>query len=84
MKYYTAWRDGWFRFKDVSLEELMKVVMRWYDMDVVYEDPEVKEFQFGCNFNRMSPVETFIKVFEENGKIRIERKDKTLIIKKGR
>ena len=84
VKYYTAWRDGWFRFKDVPLEELMKVVMRWYDMDVVYEDPEVKEFQFGCNFNRMSPVETFIKVFEENGKIRIERKDKTLIIKKGR
>ena len=84
VKYYTAWREGLFRFDDVALEELMKVVMRWYDMDVVYVDPEVKGYRFGFNFNRMSPVETFIKVFEENGKIKIERQDNTLIITKGR
>lgn len=84
VKYYTAWRDGWFRFEDVSLEELMKVVMRWYNMEVVYVDPQVKEFRFGCNFNRMSPIETLIKVFEENGKIKIERKGNTLIITRGR
>lgn len=84
VKYYTAWRDGWFRFQDVSLEDLMKVLMRWYDLEVVYADPEVKEYRFGCNFNRTSPVETLIKVFGENGKIKIEQKDGTLVIKKGR
>lgn len=84
VKYYTAWRDGWFRFQDVSLEDLMKVLMRWYDLEVVYADPEVKEYRFGCNFNRMSPVETLIKVFGENGKIKIEQKDGVLVIKKGR
>lgn len=84
VKYYTAWRDGWFRFQDVSLEDLMKVLMRWYDLEVVYADPEVKEYRFGCNFNRMSPVETLIKVFGENGKIKIEQKDGVLVIKKGK
>lgn len=84
VKHYTAWRDGQFQFEDVSLEELMKVVMRWYGMEVVYADPEVKEFRFGCNVSRMSPVETLIKVFEEHGKIQIERKDNVLIVTKGR
>ena len=84
VRYYTAWRDGWFRFQDVTLEELMKVVVRWYGIEVVYADPEVKEYRFGCNFNRMNSIETFVNIFEENGKIKIDRKDKTLVIKKGR
>ena len=84
VRYYTAWRDGWFRFQDVTLEELMKVVVRWYDIEVVYADPEVKEYRFGCNFNRMNSIETFVNILEENGKIKIDRKDKTLVIKKGR
>lgn len=84
VKYYTAWRDGWFRFQDVALEDLMKVLMRWYDLEVVYADPEVKEYRFGCNFSRTSSIETLIKVFGENGKIKIEQKDRMLVIKKGR
>ena len=42
VNYYTAWKDGMFRFRDVRLEEIMRVVERWYDMTVVYEDESAK------------------------------------------
>lgn len=84
VSYYTAWRNGWYKYRDIRLEELMKVMMRWYDMDVVYVDPEVKEYLFGCNFSRMNSVESLIRVFEENGKVKIERVGNILTIRKGR
>lgn len=34
----TAWRKGLFNFNDVSLEEAMRQLQRWYDIEVVYEN----------------------------------------------
>ncbi|MGN6416792.1 MAG: FecR domain-containing protein, partial [Pseudobacter sp.] len=33
----TGWKDGFFSFDDLTLEELMREVERWYDVEVVYE-----------------------------------------------
>lgn len=33
----TGWKDGFFNFDDLTLEELMREVERWYDVEVVYE-----------------------------------------------
>lgn len=49
VNYYTAWKDGMFRFRDVRLEEIMHVVERWYDMTVVYEDEMCQGFASGLN-----------------------------------
>lgn len=35
----TAWRRGLFNFENATLEEAMKQLERWYDIDVVYEGP---------------------------------------------
>lgn len=32
--YYTAWKDGTYRFKDIPLEKIMTIVSRYYDMDI--------------------------------------------------
>jgi transmembrane sensor len=32
-----AWKNGVFDFQDASLEEMMRQLERWYDIDVVYE-----------------------------------------------
>jgi hypothetical protein len=32
-----AWKDGFFDFQDATLEEVMRQLQRWYDIDVVYE-----------------------------------------------
>ena len=35
---YTAWKEGVFAFKKQRLEEIMKVVARWYDVNVFWEN----------------------------------------------
>jgi len=32
-----AWKNGFFNFEDASLEEVMRQLERWYDIEVVYE-----------------------------------------------
>ncbi len=33
----VAWKSGMFHFKEISFEELMHQIERWYDVDVVYK-----------------------------------------------
>ena len=84
VNYYTAWKDGMFRFRDVRLEEIMRVVERWYDMTVVYEDECVKDLHFGFNMSRLETIEPLLNIFELNGKIKITKEGKVLKIKRGR
>jgi len=42
----TSWKYGIFSFRDKSLKEIMKVISRWYDVDVVFENKELEEVTF--------------------------------------
>ena len=84
VSYYTAWKDGKFRFRDVRLEEIMRIVERWYDVTVEYDSDEVKDFRFGFNMSRHETIEPLLRVFELNGKVKIERNGKVLKVKRGR
>ncbi len=33
----TAWKAGFFNFQGASLQEVMRELARWYDLEVVYE-----------------------------------------------
>lgn len=69
VSYAMAWKEGRLRFKEKPLKEVMKIISRWYDVDVVYEDEEVKDYPFGCNFSRHATIEPLLKVFEATGTI---------------
>lgn len=79
----TAWKDGKLRFQEKPLCEIMKIVARWYDVEVEYVDEEVKNYPFGCNFSRHATIEPLLQVFEATGtvKIRVDGR-KVLIMKK--
>lgn len=84
VSYYTAWKNGRFRFRDVRLEEIMRTIKRWYDVEVVYADPETKDYTFGLNFSRNETIDPLLRIFQENGKIKIKADNNRLIITKGR
>jgi transmembrane sensor len=41
-----AWKNGYFNFQDANLQEVMRQLERWYDIEVVYEKgvPELEFF----------------------------------------
>ena len=79
-----AWKDGRLRFEEKPLCEVMKSVARWYDVEVVYLDEEVKWYPFGCNFNRHSTIEPLLKVFEATGTVETRVEGRKIFIKKQR
>ncbi|WP_018338967.1 FecR family protein [Butyricimonas synergistica] len=83
-RYYTAWKDGKFRFRDVRLEDIMRMVERWYDVTVEYDGEEVKDLRFGFNMSRHETIEPLLRIFELNGKVKIDRIGKVLKVKCGR
>jgi transmembrane sensor len=42
----VAWKSGLFNFEDASLEEVMRQLERWYDIEVVYEK-NIPDITFG-------------------------------------
>ncbi len=78
ISYAIAWLKGKIRYKDITLEHLMIILKRWYDIEVEYETPEIKNIVFGCNFNRMDSIDKVIEVFEQTNKIKINKSGKIL------
>jgi transmembrane sensor len=46
-----AWKNGLFNFNRVSLQEVMKQIARWYDVEIVYQG-KIKPKQFGGEIQR--------------------------------
>ncbi|RXM48396.1 FecR family protein [Flavobacterium sp. YO12] len=42
----VSWKEGVFNFENLSLEEIMKVLGRWYDVEVVFSDSSIKNMKF--------------------------------------
>ena len=41
-----SWKNGVFSFKGKSLKDIMKVISRWYDIDVIFESAELENVTF--------------------------------------
>lgn len=82
VSYAVAWKEGRLRFREKRLEEVMRIVARWYDVEVVFEDEEVKGYPFGCNFSRHATIEPLLKVFEATGTIETSVQGRKIWIRK--
>ncbi len=82
VSYAIAWREGRLRFRDRPLKEIMDFISRWYDVDVEYEDEAIKNYLFGCNFNRHATVVPLLELFQSTGTVRFEIVGKKIIVRK--
>lgn len=61
---YTAWRYGEFYFEEISLEEIMKELADWYDVQVVFTDPAMKRRTFGGVLKRSATIQEILQKIE--------------------
>lgn len=60
-----AWKNGVFNFDGVKLEDVMRELSRWYDIEVVYEKG-VPEMRFFGEISRNLNLSEVIKALEES------------------
>jgi ferric-dicitrate binding protein FerR (iron transport regulator) len=80
---YTSWKDGYYIFENMPLEELMTNFALWYDLRVAYRDEGVKGIKFSGSLKRYDDIVPLLKKLEytrdvefiiENNLITIKRK----------
>lgn len=76
--FYTSWIKGKIHFKDQRLEDIMKILSRWYDMEVIFANEKIKDLRFGCNVDRYSEITPFVRLLEETQKVHVKVNNKTI------
>lgn len=57
---YIAWRDGNLIFREDKMEDVVKRLSRWFNVEIVIKDPEIKFYAYKANFRN----ETLTQVLE--------------------
>lgn len=76
----VAWKNGLFMFNDEDLESIMKKISRWYDVEVIFKDNEIKKQLFGGTITRFDNISTVLKVLELTGHVKFDIKDRELLV----
>jgi hypothetical protein len=77
-----AWKRGLFSFKDKPLKDIMKVLSRWYDVDVVFEDKTLEDVRFKGVLNKNQNIEEILKLIQNTNFINAyDIKDNKIILK---
>ncbi|MBE9462144.1 FecR family protein [Dyadobacter subterraneus] len=71
----VAWQKGYFKFKDTNIEEVMRQLSRWYDLDVVYIGP-LPQDQFTGYVSKKVAISSVLNILQEGGGVRFNVKDK--------
>ncbi|WP_105047838.1 FecR family protein [Polaribacter butkevichii] len=79
----VVWKRGLFSFKDKTLKEIMKVLSRWYDVDVVFEDKSLEDVKFKGVISKNQNLADILLLIKKTKYIKTyEIKENTLILKK--
>lgn len=76
------WRKGVFSFNDKSLNEIMKVLSRWYDVDVEFATEELGNVRFNGVLNKNQQLEEILQTIQTTNYINTyEIKNKKITLK---
>lgn len=58
---YIAWKSGKFIFENKRLEDILDDLSRWYDVEVFYLQPQLKELRFTGNMPRYEQISLILE-----------------------
>lgn len=73
-----AWKNGLFNFNEATLEEVMKQLERWYDIEVVYEKG-IPDIQFFGKMTKNISLSDLLTILEKS-KVHFRIEDRKLIV----
>ena len=82
IRLYTSWIDGRFMFNNVELEEIAKQISRWYDVEVVFENEDLRQLEFSGNLDRYEDIGKFFKLFELGANVEFAIGNKVIRVRK--
>ncbi|CDF79566.1 anti-sigma factor [Formosa agariphila KMM 3901] len=77
---FISWHKGKFSFTNKSLAEIMKVLSRWYDVDILIVNEDLENIGFTGVISKKQPIENILGIIQNtnNMKYTIENKHITI------
>jgi len=80
---YACWREGVFVFDEDNLEDILKKLSRWYDLNVFFKSEEVRAYQFSGKLPRFKNCNELLEMIEKTTDVQFTMKEnRTVIVNK--
>jgi hypothetical protein len=71
---YSLWTQGVFKFREKSMEDIVKILKRWYRFEVQYEDEEIKTMKFSALALKEKPLDEVFRILQMTTSFKYSRK----------
>jgi len=76
----VAWKNGYFKFKNTPIQQIMREVERWYDVELVYEGKMPTDEFTGYISNEVN-ISAVLNILEQSGGVKFSVKGKKIKVK---
>lgn len=80
---YIGWVNGVYNFKNRSLGEIMETFERWYDIQVYYETPDLRDITYSGSLKRYGTINSFLDALELTGDLTYKISGRNILIYDG-
>lgn len=77
----VAWKQGLFHFDNAGIGLVMRQLVRWYDIEVVYEKGGIPDIHFTGIISRHTSLSQAIEMINVSGNLRLEVQGRKVIVK---
>ncbi|MDO7171554.1 FecR family protein [Mariniflexile sp. AS56] len=77
----TSWRKGVFSFDNMPLENIMKVLARWYDVEIIFVESNLKEERFTGVLRKNQNIEDILNSIQTTNNMAYVINNNTIIFK---
>jgi hypothetical protein len=75
-----AWKNGFFKFKNTNIRNIMREIERWYDVKVQYEG-KIPSEEFTGIISRDVEITKMLKILEQGGGVQFSVSGKRILVK---
>ncbi|MEP3837699.1 MAG: FecR family protein [Algibacter sp.] len=76
-----SWREGEFSFTNRSLNDIMKVLSRWYDIDIIIANEDLKKIGFTGVLSKQQHIENILEIIKNTNNLNYKIDENKIIIK---
>lgn len=77
---YVAWKEGYFAFENESLEEIMEMLGRWYDVEVFFTSASLKNLKFTGYLRKYGQITQILDAIKEMVDVHFTVERHTIIV----
>ena len=76
----VAWKNGEYIYRNISLEDVMRTVSRWYDVEVVYQHKHNNHALLGGVISRTAKISEVLKIMEVTANVHFKTEGRRITV----